>query len=130
MSKKIMIVDDDPDILVSLRDFFEHQGFEVLTVDSGSDCIKELEMGFKGIVFMDLMMPFMDGWETLRQIIKRGLDKDITITIITAIGRPDGKKMQGLESYIYDYVPKPFDLKKLISGLNELPMKKNTTNSK
>ena len=120
MDKKIMIVDDDADILVTLRSLFEKQQFEVLTVDSGSDCIKELEHGFKGIVLMDLMMPFMDGWETINEIIKRGLNKDILLSIITAKGSSSSEKIKGIESYIYDYIPKPFDLEKLISEINNM----------
>ena len=71
-----MVVDDDPDVLVFLRAVFEQQCYEVLTVDNGSDCIKELKRGFKGIVLMDLMMPFIDGWDTLKEIIKKGLNKE------------------------------------------------------
>jgi DNA-binding response OmpR family regulator len=119
-----MIVDDDPDILISLRSVFEHHRFEVLAVDSGRDCIKELEKGFKGIIFMDLIMPFMDGWDTLREIIDRGLDDDILIFIITAIGSPDSEKIQGLESYIYDYIPKPFDLKQILSEVHAITVTK------
>ena len=77
MDKKIMIVDDDPDILISIRKIFEREGYEVFTVDSGMDCIKELERGFKGIVLMDIMMPFMDGWDTIQEITNRGLSKNI-----------------------------------------------------
>lgn len=128
MNKKIMIVDDDPDILVSLRTIFEHQKFEVLAVDSGNDCIEELEKGFKGIILMDLIMPFMDGWDTLRQIIDRGLNEDVLIFIITAIGSPDSEKMKGLESHIYDYIPKPFDLRKLITEVNALTIVKKAKN--
>jgi CheY-like chemotaxis protein len=73
--KKIMIVDDDPDILVSIRKIFEREVYEVFTVDSGMDCIKELERGFKGVVLMDIMMPFMDGWDIIDEINKRGLLK-------------------------------------------------------
>ena len=120
MDRKIMIVDDDSDILVTLRTLFERQQFEVLTVDSGSDCIKELEQGFKGIVLIDLMMPFMDGWDTIKEIIKRGLNKDILVSIITAKGCSSSEKMKGLESYIYDYIPKPFNLEKLISEINNM----------
>ncbi|MFH1101932.1 MAG: response regulator [Methanobacteriota archaeon] len=118
--KKIMIVDDNPDILVSLRAFFESNDFEVLTVDCGKDCIDELKRGFKGIVLMDLVMPFMDGWDTIREIINRGFDKNIIISIITANGSPDKEKMKGLETYIHDYIPKPFDLEKLINNINEI----------
>jgi DNA-binding response OmpR family regulator len=129
MDKKIMIVDDDPDVLVFLRSVFEQQGFEVLTVDGGIDCIEELEQGFKGIILMDLIMPFMDGWNTLREIIKRKLNKDVVISIMTAYGPPDPEKMKGLESYIHDYIPKPFNLQKLISQVNsidEMFQKKDT----
>ena len=130
MDKKIMIVDDDPDILVSIRTIFEKQGYEVLTVDSGSDCIEELKRGFKGIVLMDLIMPFMNGLDTLKEIIKNGLDKDIVITILTAIGAPDYEKMKGLESYIHDYIKKPFDLEKLILDINSINVSKEVNNSK
>lgn len=118
MNKKIMIVDDDPDLLVFLRTLFEHQNFEVLTVDSGTDCIDELQRGFKGVILMDLMMPFMDGWTTLREIVKRGFTKDIVISIITASGRADPDKMKGLEPYIHDYIQKPFNLEKLVTDVN------------
>lgn len=130
MDKKIMVVDDDPDILVSIRTIFEKQGYEVLAVDSGSDCIKELKRGFKGIVLMDLIMPFMDGWDTLREIIKNGLNKDIVISILTGIGVPDYEKMKGFEPYIHNYIKKPFDLEKLISDINSINVSKEVNNSK
>jgi DNA-binding response OmpR family regulator len=120
MVKKIMIVDDDPDLLVCLRTLFEHQNFEVLTVDSGSDCIEELERGFKGVILMDLMMPFMDGWTTLREIVKRGFTKDVVISIITASGRADPDKMKGLEPFVHDYIHKPFNIEQLVSDINTI----------
>jgi DNA-binding response OmpR family regulator len=120
MGKKIMIVDDDPDLLVFLRTLFEHQHFEVLTVDCGTDCLDEIERGFKGVILMDLMMPFMDGWTTIREIVKRGHTKNIVISIITASGRADPDKMKGLEPYIHDYIQKPFSLEKLINDINNV----------
>ena len=120
MGKKIMIVDDDPDILITIRKIFEYEGYEVLTVDSGKDCIKELERGFKGVILMDIMMPFMDGWETIRKIIDKGFTQDIAISIVTAQGSPGQDKMKGLEPYIHDYIPKPFDLQELISNVNNM----------
>ena len=120
MKKKLMVVDDDPDILTIIRGIFEREGYEVFTVDSGMDCIKELERGFKGIILMDLMMPFMDGWDTIREIIKRGLTEDIMISIVTAKGTPDHEKMRGLESYVYDYISKPFDVEELVSNVNSM----------
>ncbi|RLF36811.1 MAG: response regulator [Thermoplasmata archaeon] len=120
MEKRIMIVDDDPDILISIRRLFENQGYEVLTVDSGKDCIKELERGFKGVILMDIMMPFMDGWDTIAEILKRGLDKNVIISILTAKGTRDHEKIRGLESYIYDYITKPFDPKELLTNVKNM----------
>ena len=73
MDKQIMVVDDDPDVLITIRQIFENEGYEVFTVDSGLDCIKELERGFRGIILMDIMMPFMDGLDTIIEIMKMGV---------------------------------------------------------
>lgn len=114
-----MIVDDDPDLLVFLRTLFEEHRFEVLTVDSGSDCLKELKLGFKGVILMDLMMPFMDGWTTLQEIINQGLTKNIILSIITASGRVDPEKIKGLEPFIHRFIQKPFNLEELIHDVND-----------
>ena len=58
--KKIMIVDDDPHIIASIRKLFEKEGYEVFTIDSGKISIRELGRGYKGIILMDIMMLFMD----------------------------------------------------------------------
>jgi len=117
MKKKLMVVDDDPDILITIRKIFEREGYEVFTVDSGIDCINELERGFKGVILMDIMMPFMDGWDTIREIIKKGFADNVAISIVTAKGTPDHEKMRGVESCVYDYIAKPFDVKELIANV-------------
>jgi DNA-binding response OmpR family regulator len=103
-----------------MRNIFEHEGFKVYTVDGGKDCIEELERGFKGIILVDLIMPFMDGWDTLKEIKKRGLTKDVVISVITAKGSPDPDKMKGLEGIIFDYITKPFDIKDLVSNITNM----------
>ena len=120
MNKRIMVVDDDPDILIAIRKIFENEGYEVFTVDSGMDCLKELARGFRGVIIMDIIMPFMDGWGTITEIMKRGFTKDVVISILTARGTPDHEKMRGLESYIHDYITKPFDVKKLILDVRQM----------
>ena len=119
MNKKIMVVDDEQDILFSLKTLFERRGYEVVTVDSGAKCIAELEKGFSGIVLMDIMMPEMDGWDTIEKIVNRGLTKNIEIEIITGKGTKDHEKMIGFEPYIHDYLTKPFIPEKLISIIDE-----------
>ena len=117
MSKKIMIVDDDADILVTLRMFFEKNDFEVIAVDSGKDCIKELQQGFKGVVLLDITMPFMDGWETLREIIRLGLNEQVVISIITANACAKDQSSE-VSSYICEFISKPFNLNQLIGSVD------------
>jgi DNA-binding NtrC family response regulator len=123
MIKKIMIVDDDPDILLTLRIMFEKQHFEVFTVDSGNDCIKELEKGFQGIVLVDIIMPFMNGIDTIKKIIEKNLQKNIILSIITASGINYIDNVQEIKPYIHDFIYKPFDLHKLSSEINYLSRK-------
>jgi len=122
MNKKIMIVDDEPDILSSLKTILERQNYDVVTVESGYDCITEVERGFKGVILMDIMMPEMDGWDTIRELMDRGLMSGVSIEIITAKGTQDRDKMKGLESYIEDYLTKPIDIEELISSIKKCNM--------
>ncbi len=117
MEKRIMIVDDDPDLLVILRALFEKEHFEVLTVDTGYDCLKELQRGFSGVILMDLMMPFMDGYTTIHEIVKQGYAKLVKIVIITASSKKDQDKYNELEPYIYDYIQKPFNIDWLLTNV-------------
>jgi len=119
MIKKVMIVDDEPDILLSLKTIFERQNYDVVTVSNGAECLDEIEKGFKGVILMDLMMPVMDGWTTINEIIKRGYSKDVMISIITGKGTKDYQKMGMLGSFIFDYLPKPIDVNQLISSVEE-----------
>lgn len=117
MMKRVMIVDDEPDVLLSLKTVFQRQNYDVITVSNGAECLDELEKGFKGVVLMDLMMPIMDGWETVNQIVKRGYTKNVAIEIITGKGTKDYQKMSILGSYIFDYLAKPLNIEQLISSV-------------
>ena len=125
MRKDILVVDDDTDILHSVKDIFEHQGHTVFTVNNGFECIKKLENGFNGIILLDIMMPGMDGWDTVKEIVNKGLDKNIEILIITAIGTTDHDKMYGVEPYVHDYIVKPFTADTLKQKLEAVYSKLN-----
>ncbi len=77
---------------------------------------------------MDLMMPIMDGWETINQIVKRGYTKNVAIEIITGKGTKNYQKMSILGSYIFDYLAKPLNIDQLLASVercNEYFYKKN-----
>lgn len=119
MNKKIMIVDDEPDVLSSLKTVLEYQNYDVITVDNGFECIEKIEEGFRGVILMDLMMPKMDGWATIHEIANRGLMENVAINIITGKGTKDYQKLSVLGSYIYDYLPKPLNIKELIASVEK-----------
>jgi len=129
MMKRVMVVDDEPDVLLSLKTVLQRQSYDVVTVSNGAECLDQIEKGFKGVVLMDLMMPIMDGWETINQIVKRGYTKDVAIEIITGKGTRDYQKMSILGSYIYDYLAKPLNIEQLLASVercNEYFYKKNS----
>lgn len=120
MKKNIMIVDDDADVRITIKDLFEHEGHEVYCVENGLDCLKILEKGFTGVLLLDLQIPHMDGWTTIKEIVKRKLEKNVNIIIITGVGSAHHQKMKGLEPYIHDYIVKPFDIKELLKNIEKI----------
>lgn len=116
-SKKILIVDDNPFIIVTARAIFEDAGFEVFAANSGQECISFLEKNsFKGVVLMDLMMPEMDGWETITKIIEKDLNKNIIISVLSAKEVPIEKPKE--MDFIVDYFNKPFDSDEIVEKIN------------
>jgi DNA-binding response OmpR family regulator len=104
---QVMIVDDDPRILLTVRTLLTVEGFPVVTADSGEACLRHLEEGFSGLVLMDIMMPGLDGWDTIRACEARGYLERILIVMLTARDVPDAK-MEGLQELVFDYITKPF----------------------
>ena len=118
MTNKVMIVDDDPSILITVRTLLEKEGYEVYAVNSGKDCIEEVKRGFKGVILMDVMMPYMDGLDTIREIVKGGYIKGNIIAVVTAKNVPD-VKTDDLEEYVVDDIAKPFETNELVSSVKK-----------
>jgi DNA-binding response OmpR family regulator len=120
--KKIMVVDDDPDIVFSLQELFEREGFQVTTADNGRNCLLELEKGFQGIIILDLMMPIMDGAETIKKMTIDGFTDTNTIIVLTA-KRIQGEEFNEIYPYIADYITKPFDINVLLQTVKKIAQK-------
>lgn len=105
---KVMIVDDDAHVRIAVRTILGDAGFTVVTADGGSSCITHLKEGFTGVILLDIMMPGMDGWDTIRKILDEDLYHNIIIAMLTAKSAPD-TKMIGLQEWVLDYLTKPFD---------------------
>jgi len=118
-SPKVMVVDDDENVLLVAREIFEPEGIRVITAGSGKECLTYLGSGFRGLILMDIMMPEMDGWDTIREIVRQGYAGEGTlIAMLTAKDVPD-RKMEGLQEYVIDYITKPFDPDELVALVKE-----------
>ena len=116
MNNRIMIVDDNEYVRASVEIICESAKLDLTSAASGQECLEQLEAGFRGVVLMDIMMPELDGWDTIRQIVDRGLYPGNIIVMLTGMGEPDAK-MDGLQEYVSDYMTKPFGPDQLLDSL-------------
>lgn len=113
---KVMLVDDEELIREAVAFYFDAKGVGLLAVSGGEECLRRLEEGFRGVILMDVMMPRMDGWDTIREMVSRGLHAGSAIVMLTALDAPD-ERMEGLQEYIIDYLSKPFDPQALLDAV-------------
>ena len=109
----VLVVDDDADISRTLSLVLRRHGCVVTVARSGHECLRELRAGFRGLILMDVMMPGLNGWATIRAIQEEGLLPGNLICMLTACVEPtaDG---EGLEAHVFDYLVKPFETEELL----------------
>ncbi len=116
MAKKILVVDDNPDIRSMLKDYLTGEGFEVSTASNGQKALFVARAEKPDCIVLDMMMPEMGGQEFIR--IYTG-ESDTPILVLTArVDETD--KVLGLELGADDYVTKPFSLRELTARINAL----------
>ncbi|MCE5283864.1 MAG: response regulator [Deltaproteobacteria bacterium] len=107
---KLLVVDDEADILFFLKSYFQTKDFEVSTAQSGEEAIEKVKEIRPHIVLMDIIMPGMGGLEALKKI--KEIDPAIGVIMATAV-LDNSAAEQAIAAGAYDYVSKPFDLKYL-----------------
>jgi CheY-like chemotaxis protein len=112
----VMIVDDNEFIRVSVEIICQSEEIGLTSVASGAECLAQLEAGFRGVILMDIMMPEMDGWDTIREMVNRDLYPGNIVVMLTGMGEPDAK-MDGVQEYVTDYMTKPFGPDQLVESL-------------
>ncbi len=108
---KVMIVDDDANIVELIRLYFEKEGFTTVTANNGKKALELFKSEAPSIVILDIMMPEMDGWQVCREIRRIS---NIPIIMLTAKGETFDKVL-GLELGADDYMVKPFETKELVA---------------
>jgi DNA-binding response OmpR family regulator len=109
--RRILVVDDEPRMTHFIRLNLEHDGFEVAEAPSGSQALELLRDRLPDLILLDVMMPDMDGFETLRLVREIST---IPVIMLTAKGEEEDR-VQGLELGADDYVTKPFSPRELVS---------------
>ena len=110
--KKILIVDDELGVRELLSEFLKIQGYETLTAVDGLDGLKKAATYLPNLIFLDIMMPKMDGWQALAHLREREGTKDIPVVMLTA--RSDtAALLRSEKEHAVDYFIKPINLEEL-----------------
>jgi DNA-binding response OmpR family regulator len=114
---KILVVEDEPNMVAGLRDNFEFEGYEVITARDGIEGLERALAESPDLVVLDVMMPHMSGLEVCRQL--RAKRPSIPIIMLTARGQ-EVDKVVGLELGADDYVTKPFSIRELLARVRAI----------
>ncbi len=119
MNKKILIVDDEPNIVTSLQFLLQQNGYEVDIAHNGLEAIQQIELKTPNLILLDVMMPIMDGYEVSKQIRENPLWDEVCIIYLTAKGREEDK-IRGYAKGADMYITKPFSTRDLVERVNEM----------
>ena len=119
--KKIMVVDDNPDHLHTIKQTIEkmNEEYKVVCATNGISCIKLLKSDeIPDLILLDIMMPKMNGWETFKLIKENSLWKNIPVVFLTA--RTDDFAENAGKFIASDYIEKPFDIEDLKKRIDKI----------
>ncbi len=124
-SSKILVVDDEEDILELLRFNLSHEGFEVSCAGSGEQALEKVKTEPPDLILLDLMLPGLDGLEVARALKNQAATKEIPIVMLTAKGE-EADIVKGLEIGADDYITKPFSRKVLTARIRAVLRRKGS----
>ena len=119
MSKKILIVEDTPDLLQSILEFLIMEGYETIGCLSGKDALKELSDYIPDLIITDLSMPDMDGFQFIERIKENEHLNSIPIAIFSARPAQDNQA-KAISFGVTKYIKKPCSPEELLAAIEEL----------
>ena len=119
MAKRILVVDDDENILSLERTILEQKGFVVTTAAGGAEALEILGKEDFDLILLDVMMPEIDGFTVCRKIKEEPRTKEIPVIFLTAKGGGEALA-EGFESGAIMYINKPFTANKLLTIVNTM----------
>ena len=119
---KVLIVDDDPDILLYLSEFLDSKGYTTLTASCGNEALEKVDRDHPDLVLLDVMMPDMDGFEVCRRIRANAATALLPVVMVTGAGAQE--RVKGIEADADDFFVKPGDRHELLTRVRSLLKKK------
>lgn len=119
MTRNVLIVDDEPNIVLSLKFLIAQQGYEVRAAYSGEEALQALREQVPDLILLDVMMPKPDGYEVCQKIRATPEWKNIPVIMLTAKGR-DVERQKGFAMGADDYITKPFATHELVTKVRAM----------
>lgn len=117
MSKTVLIVDDEPNIVISLEYLLEQEGYQVQVARDGVEAMEAIERRLPDLVLLDVMLPRLSGYDVCQKIRENPLWRHLRIVMLTAKGR-EVEVAKGLALGANAYVTKPFSTKELLAQVH------------
>ncbi len=119
MGKKILVVDDEPNIVLSLEFLMRQAGYEVFSAADGEAALEAVSQHHPDLVLLDVMMPRKDGFEVCQIIRQNDTNRAVRIIMLTAKGR-EIEREKGLALGADEYVTKPFSTQEVLDKVHQL----------
>ncbi len=119
MSKRLLIVDDEPNLLRALEAYLGAEGFELTTARSGGEALVKLTQALPDLIISDIRMPGMSGYELARQLRESSRTALVPIVFLTAKGE-SGDRIEGFRAGVDAYLTKPFIPGELLAVINNI----------
>ncbi|MCT7956008.1 response regulator transcription factor [Laspinema palackyanum] len=112
--KRLLLIDDDPNLILLVKDYLEFRGYEVTTAENGREALEILEKEMPDMIICDVMMPEMDGYAFVEQVRKDPRTNWIPVLFLSAKGQSQDR-VKGLNTGADVYMVKPFEPEELVS---------------
>ena len=124
-NKKILCIEDEPEMIDLIRLILGRRGFEVAGAGGGKEGLEKVRQELPDLVLLDLMMPDMDGWEVYQQMKADEKTKDIPVIVVTAKAQSIDKVLGLHIAKVDDYIAKPFSPQELLNSVDKVFGEKN-----
>ena len=119
LGRRVLIVDDDPEIVDMTRMILESGGYEVIPALSGEEALRAATRERPDLILLDINMPGMDGWETLKILKVDEETRSIPVAMFS-IKLEVRDKLQGLKQGAFDYITKPFSYDEILERVRRI----------